>query len=69
MYSLYNTGAMTEPLGTPAATFLGAENSPSMKTFKFSVSEKRNNQLNETCRSYFTTGGLPQISSSWRQAP
>jgi hypothetical protein len=32
---LYNTGARTEPWGTPAAIFLGEESSPSTETLNF----------------------------------
>jgi hypothetical protein len=35
VYSLYSTGARTEPSGTPASNFLGVENSPSNKTSNF----------------------------------
>jgi hypothetical protein len=35
MFSLYNIGARTEPWSTPAAIFLGVENSPSTETLQF----------------------------------
>jgi hypothetical protein len=35
IYRLYDIGARTEPWDTPAAIFLGVENSPSTKTLNF----------------------------------
>jgi hypothetical protein len=35
LYKLYITGASTQPCGTPAATFLGEESSPSTETLNF----------------------------------
>jgi hypothetical protein len=34
-YKLHSTGARTEPCGTPAATFLGEEISPSTENLNF----------------------------------
>jgi hypothetical protein len=40
MYKLYSTGARKEPCGTPAATFLGEESSPSTETLNFLLVKK-----------------------------
>jgi hypothetical protein len=40
MYKLYSIGARTEPCGTPAATFLVEESSPSTKTLNFLLFKK-----------------------------
>jgi hypothetical protein len=40
MYKLYSTGARAEPCGTPAATFLGEESSPSTDTLNFLLVKK-----------------------------
>jgi hypothetical protein len=40
MYKLYSIGARTEPCGTPAATFLCEESSPSIETLYFLLVKK-----------------------------
>jgi hypothetical protein len=40
MYKLYSIGARTEPCGTPAATFLVEESSPSTETLNFLLLKK-----------------------------
>jgi hypothetical protein len=70
VYKLYSIGARTDPCGTPAATFLGEESSPSTETSNFLVIKKEAISLmrfigNCNSDSLYSTPGCHVVSEAF----